>query len=165
MPDPALKENPQARLAGSVDTVAAPYISLTGTSMAAPAVAGTVALMLEANPNLTPNLVKAILQYTAERRSRYDIVSQGGGFLNARGAVQLAMELAGERPASNDPTRWSRQILWGNRRVSGGLFTMGANAWSTGVTWGASETPQGDPIVWGTVPDSGGAWTVGAGGN
>jgi serine protease AprX len=156
------KENPHARIAGSVDTVAAPYISLTGTSMAAPAVAGTVALMLEANPGLTPNLVKAILQYTAERRSRYDVVSQGGGFLNARGAVQLSMELAGERPASNDPTRWSRQIVWGNRRVSGGILTMGANAWSPGVTWGAAETEQGDPIVWGTLPDSGGAWTPGA---
>ena len=43
-----------------------PYLSLSGTSMAAPVVTGTVALMLQANPNLTPNLVKAILQYTAQ---------------------------------------------------------------------------------------------------
>ena len=34
--------------------------------MAAPVVAGTVALMLQANPKLTPNLVKAILEYTAQ---------------------------------------------------------------------------------------------------
>jgi serine protease AprX len=156
------KENPQARITGTVDTVTAPYISLTGTSMAAPAVAGTVALMLEANPKLTPNLVKAILQYTAERRSRYDIVSQGGGFLNARGAVQLAIELAGERPATMDPGRWSRQIIWGSRRIAGGVLTMNANAWNTAVTWGATATTEGDAIVWGTVPDSGAAWTVAA---
>ena len=29
-------------------------------------VAGTVALMIQANPKLTPNLVKAIIEYTAQ---------------------------------------------------------------------------------------------------
>jgi serine protease AprX len=154
------KTNPGARIDGTVDTVAAPYISLTGTSMAAPIAAGTVALMLEANPDLTPNLVKAILQYTAERRPRYEIAAQGAGFLNARGAVQLAMELTGERTQTPDPTRWSRQILWGDTRVRGGVITMDANAWRPGVIWGASATPDGEPVSWGTAPDSNVPWKL-----
>ena len=41
------------------------YFTLSGTSMAAPAVAGGVALMLQQNPNLTPDQVKARLMKTA----------------------------------------------------------------------------------------------------
>ena len=67
-----------------------PYLALSGTSMAAPVVAGTVALMLQANPELTPNLVKAILQFTSQEYPGYDALTQGAGFLNARGAVRLA---------------------------------------------------------------------------
>ena len=40
----------------------------SGTSYATPSVAGTMALMLEANGNLTPALVKEILRLTAEPR-------------------------------------------------------------------------------------------------
>ena len=120
--------------------------------------AGGSHLMLEANPELTPNLVKAILQYTAERRPSYDVSAQGAGFLNARGAVQLAMQLAGKPVQAADPIRWSRQLLWGATRVGGGVLTAGANAWSPGVVWGASTTPGGNPIVWGVVADSDLPW-------
>ena len=60
-----------------------PYLALSGTSMAAPVVSGTVALMLEANPNLTPNLIKAILQYTAQAQPDYSALRQGAGFLDS----------------------------------------------------------------------------------
>jgi serine protease AprX len=146
--------HPAARLWGTVDTATQPYLSLTGTSMAAPVVAGTVALMLQANPALTPNLVKAILQYTAEHRKRYDDLTQGGGFLNARGAVQLARYLAGDRTAlesAKDPTPWNAHINWGNHRIGGGMLKPGANAWRTDVMWGAATTSEGANVVWGTI--------------
>jgi serine protease AprX len=90
---------PEARLWGNVATIVEPYLSLSGTSMAAPVVAGTVALMLEANPRLKPAAVKAVLQQSAERHAGYSPMAQGAGFLNARAAVELAQTLA-ESPAA-----------------------------------------------------------------
>jgi serine protease AprX len=87
---------PSARRWGSSRTGQEPYMTLSGTSMAAPIVAGTVALMLHANPGLSPEDVKNILRRTAENNSRYDPYTQGAGFLNARAAVELARELASE---------------------------------------------------------------------
>ena len=150
--------HPEARIDGTVDTVAPPYLALTGTSMAAPVVAATVALMLEANPRLTPNLVKAILQYTAERHPRYSVTAQGAGFLNARGAVQLATTLAGNAPGPADPTRWSRTIIWGTQVVRGGVLTANANAWGLGVTWGAPTTSAGARITWGRLAQTNEPW-------
>ena len=167
--------HPNARLWGTVDTISQPYLSLSGTSMSAPVVAAAVALMLEANPSLTPNAVKAILQFTAEQRQGYDSRTQGAGFLNARGAVELARmfnETTDPRRLSQettgDPVRWSRRIIWGNRRLSGGTITADANAWQRGLQWGASRTADGQRVVWGTLctPSdaacSGTPWTTSA---
>src|ERR1700741_362149 len=63
---------------------------LSGTSMATPVAAGTAALMLQANPSLQPNLVKALLMYSAQPLAGYNMFEQGAGQLNIAGAVQLA---------------------------------------------------------------------------
>jgi serine protease AprX len=128
-----------------------PYVTLSGTSMAAPVVAGTVALMLEANPSLTPNLVKAILQFTAQVYGGYDYLTQGAGFLNTLEAVRLARYFADGDPGDEYPSMrsWSRHIFWGNRRVTGGVLTMGGTAWAQNIVWGDSKTPTGQNIVWG----------------
>ena len=51
---------------GSAGYVSGDYISVSGTSYAAPAVSGVVALMLEANPNLGYRDVQQILAYSAK---------------------------------------------------------------------------------------------------
>src|SRR5262249_13829355 len=63
---------------------------LSGTSMATPVVAGAAAMMLEANPNLTPGMVKAILMYTAQTVRGFNNLEQGAGEVNAEGAVRIA---------------------------------------------------------------------------
>ncbi|HWI17427.1 MAG TPA: S8 family serine peptidase [Vicinamibacterales bacterium] len=128
-----------------------PYLTLSGTSMAAPVVSGTVALMLEANPALTPNLVKAILQFTAQVYNGYNYLTQGAGFLNSLGAVRLARYFHTGDKGDRYPNMkaWSGHIFWGNRRVSGGVLTPGGTAWLAGVQWGGSSTPAGQNIVWG----------------
>jgi hypothetical protein len=117
--------------------------------MAAPVVSGTVALMVQANPDLTPNLVKAILQFTSQEYPGYDALTQGTGFLNARGAVQLAEYFHAKQLGSAYPSMhgWSRQIFWGNKRVRGGVLTPGGTAWGSQVVWGSH--PSGTNIVWG----------------
>jgi subtilisin family serine protease len=71
------------------------YMFLNGTSMATPVVSGVAALMLEANPALTPSLVKAILMYTAQIIPDAHVYDQGSGQVNAEGAVRLASALVG----------------------------------------------------------------------
>lgn len=138
-------------LSGTAHTSYLPYLSLSGTSMAAPVVSGTVALMLQANPALTPNQVKAIVQYTAQNYPRYDPLTEGAGFLNAQGAVNLARSLADPSNVLVAPTDWGMRLIWGNRLVSGGRITSDANAWPVSVTWGAPTTPSGQAVEWGVT--------------
>ena len=136
-------------LDGTIATTYRPYLSLSGTSMASPVVAGAVALMLQANPALTPNAVKAILQYTSQQYRGYDALTQGAGFLNAAGAVQMARAFAMSAVAAGDPT-WTRKIIWANHRIRGGVLSPAANAWAADVTWGDARTPGGALIEWGS---------------
>jgi serine protease AprX len=130
-----------------------PYFSLSGTSMASPVVAGSVALMLQANPSLTPNLVKAILEYTAQEYRGYDSLTQGAGFLNTKGAVDLARFFKSAKAGQTypHPAEWSKKLNWGNHRISHGVIKPNATAWKSGVLWGASKTVTGQNIVWGTA--------------
>ena len=141
-------------LRGLLPTQHKPYLSLTGTSMASPVVAGTVALMLQANPNLTPNLVKAILQYTAQNYG-HDAMTQGAGFLNTKGAVDLAKFFRTPAAGQVYPSSrtWSKTILWGNRKVKRGVIKPAGSAYALNVTWGAATDGEGDNIVWGTACD------------
>lgn len=67
------------------------YKFVDGTSFASPIVASIVACMLEANPGLTPQLVKRILIDTAERVADVEVERQGWGVVVPRKAVEMAL--------------------------------------------------------------------------
>lgn len=66
------------------------YTCSSGTSFAAPHVAGTIALMLEANPSLSPDDIKQVLQETATPMLGYSRYEVGAGYLNTYAAVRKA---------------------------------------------------------------------------
>jgi serine protease AprX len=66
------------------------YTMISGTSMATPHVAGIVALMLEANPDLDNLTIKRLLQESATNMPGYERFEVGAGYVNARAAVAAA---------------------------------------------------------------------------
>src|SRR5439155_470166 len=83
----------------------------------------------------------------------YDVLTQGAGFLNALGAVRLARFYATAQAGDTVPVQamWSKHIVWGNHMLSGGIPLPDANAWHSGVVWGAAQSETGDNIVWGSA--------------
>lgn len=69
------------------------YTTSSGTSFSTPHVTGAVALMLEANPLLTPDEVVTLLRQTATPMP-YEERVVGAGYLDAHNAVRAAMGLA-----------------------------------------------------------------------
>jgi serine protease AprX len=72
----------------------------SGTSQAAAVVSGAAALVLQANPKLTPDQVKSVLLKTARPIAGATAVQAGAGELDAAAAVSAAVAIkAGSAPA------------------------------------------------------------------
>ncbi len=102
---------------------------LSGTSMSAPIVAGAASLLVEVNPNLTPNLVKAILMYSAQPLKNYNTLSQGMGELNIDGAVRLARLVKPTMPTTNGTALLNGTLPAAQTSVIGGQTVY----WSKGI--------------------------------
>lgn len=158
----------------SAQTGAPEYMRLSGTSMATPVVSGIVALMLQKNPFLTPDTVKARLMKTARKTfpssstatdpttgqtytSYYDLFTIGAGYVDAAAALGNSDEtlLSSVSPtAVYDPTSQKGQLV----------LPIASNwkwfpQWSTAAVWGNTVLPNGSTI-WNasSVWSSSGSW-------
>jgi len=80
------QQHPEGLVAGDTSTR---LFRGSGTSQAAAVVSGAAALLVQANPSLTPDQVKAALVNTATPLAGVPAVSQGAGELNVEAAVGL----------------------------------------------------------------------------
>jgi serine protease AprX len=167
-------------------------IKLSGSSMATGVVSGLVAVMIDANnnavqqryndlsakdkklyiapPPMTPNALKAMLQYSATplhdaTGANYNALTQGTGEVDGYAAMILAASVDTSKavgtawlpslPATTqfgtETDTWAQNIVWGTVDVTGsGLMVVNQSAWAQSVTWGSGELNN---IVWGTAAD------------
>jgi serine protease AprX len=106
------------------------YFRMSGTSMAAPIVSGAVALLLQDEPNLTPDQVKYRLTATANKAwSGYDAAKAGAGYLDADAAV------SGTTTQSSNTGLTASQLLWsGSQPVTWGSVNWNSVNWNS-VNW------------------------------
>jgi serine protease AprX len=104
------------------------YTVLSGTSMAAPHVAGVVALMLEANPRLTPDAVREVLRRTARPIDGCPPHACGAGQVDARAAVDLVRSVKNVRKFTSKRWGWE---FWGVERVTSWTGSVPASLFGT----------------------------------
>ncbi|MCY7355315.1 MAG: S8 family serine peptidase [Lysobacter sp.] len=115
------------------------YHCISGTSMATPFVAGTTTLLLEANPELSPDQIESILMQTASPMPGTAYHEVGGGYINVLAAVDLASRTTGNRQAFlSGATAWSNQGKWNQAADSSTLIAY-SGSWQTVNASTASE--------------------------
>jgi len=153
------------------------YFKLNGTSMAAPIVSGAAALLLQKDPSLSPDVVKARLMKTATKNfpvssvaidpvtgatytSQYDLFTVGAGYLDVLAALnnydtiaagKTAMSPKVVRNASNGKVMLvdGTSVVWGDSVLWGDSLVWGTSVLlSNSVLWG-------DSVVWGDSTTTG----------
>jgi serine protease AprX len=158
------------------------YTRLSGTSMAAPLVTGTAALLIQTNQQLRPNGVKAALLYSAQLLTGYDPVrlatvtydpfTQGAGQLNIPGAVEMAV-LMHPNGLQAAPTMtstiggasvaWAGSTIpallqrtngvWNNNLLTTSAAWAGSTLWNNNVRWTEDLVWAGNVVWGGTTAD------------
>jgi serine protease AprX len=160
------------------------YFRMSGTSMATPVVSGAVALLLQQDPTLTPDQVKAVLMKTAQKglpkyamtfdritnRSfnlQSDVFAVGAGYLDIGAALynhdRTTMPALSAVATYNSLTHHvsiSRGLTttWGSSVVWGDGLVYGLDMFS-GLDAGGFSVVWGDSVIWG-LDEGGGGFSV-----
>jgi len=162
---------------GASSSVSSDYYRLSGTSMATPEVSGAVALMLQQNPSLGPDQVKARLMKTASKGfpaystytdpttqvnyvEQYDIFTVGAGYLNVAAALSNSDRAPATVGSALSPTAvynssngtvtlvQGSSVVWGGSVLWGTSVVWGTSISGNSVLWGSSV--NGNSVIWGT---------------
>ena len=158
------------------------YYYMSGTSQAAAVMSGVAALLLDAEPSLTPDQVKCKLMSAARPAANsdgelaYSVFQQGAGLVNAYDAVyateydcanigmDIGLDLAGAQhyggPANRDAdgNYYIMDVdgyLWGRTGVNGYLWS-GQYTLSNGYLWGRTGV---DGYLWSRPGVDGYLWS------
>lgn len=157
------------------------YLQLSGTSMATPVVAGAAALMIQQDPTLTPDTVKARMMKTAWKGfpttsvaydalgnaylETYDVFTIGAGYLDidaVLGNIDVANGSATSPTAVYDPTTGT-VLLANGQPLNGTSVCWGSSViWGTSVVWGnavsANSVIWGNSVTWGGLAANSVLW-------
>ncbi|MEO5953532.1 MAG: S8 family peptidase, partial [Chloroflexia bacterium] len=122
------------------------YFRMSGTSMAAPVVAGAVALLLQDEPTLNPDQVKYRLKATANHNPlqwQYNLLKAGAGYLDIYAAVNSNTNQTANtgQPASLLLWTGSTPPIWGGGTTWNSVNWSSVN-WSS-VNWSSVNWSNG----------------------
>jgi serine protease AprX len=146
-PVPANATLPQTRAS---DVVAPGYMQLSGTSFSAPMVAGAAAMLLNKNPNWTPDQLKGALMMTASPTPAAPKGSLGVGELNIPAARSL-----NANAALPNPNAGLDQYI---TSTADGTKVFNAAAWESA----AKANTAWDAAAWSDAAWSSAAWSSAA---
>jgi serine protease AprX len=126
------------------------YFRMSGTSMAAPMVAGSAALLLQDEPNLTPDQVKYRLMATANKNwAGYSSTKAGAGYLDTYAAVKSSTQ------TSANTGLLVSELLWtGTDYVTWGTVSWNSVSWNS-VSW---NSVSWNSVSWNSVSWNSVSW-------